>query len=235
VELPNKPRYPYQGDVVDDLRQVRKVGVTRLRNAYPAAKVDETGSKAINISGGSLQRKIDVIAAHYWHTVEYYKDQQKHWLGVKVLDNDQGIRIANKPFLHNKRIDDKDKTANGGLRKLIRLLKSLKYDSDEKIELSSYDIAGIVYNMSDDKLMSQAGLDLILINNCHTYLMLLEALETTRNGIVVPNGTRKVFCAEGATEKGLAQMRVAVGALLKEIEQGLSRSFRKLAEARIKY
>lgn len=235
VQPPNTPAIRYTGDPVADLRQIRNVSVSKLKNAYPAAKVDATGSKAVNISGGSLSRKIDVIASNWWFTVEYRNDPQKHWLGIEILDNDNSARIPNKPFLHNKRIDDKDRVVNGGLRKLIRLLKSLKYDSDDKIDLSSYDIAGIVYNIGDDKLISYAGQDLILINNCHDYLMLLETMESTRNGIAVPNSTRKVFCAEGATIKGLTQMRMAVGALLKEIEQGLSRSFRRLAEARIRY
>jgi len=147
----------YPDDPIAGLRQIRKVAAAKLRAAYPAAKVDETGSKAVKISGGSLMRKIDVIASNRWHTVEYCREAQKHWLGIEILDNDLGIRIPNRPFLHNKRIEDKDKTVNGGLRKLIRLLKSLKYDSDEKIDLSSYDLAGIIYNMPETHLFSHTG------------------------------------------------------------------------------
>jgi hypothetical protein len=124
---------------------------------------------------------------------------------------------------------------NGGLRKLVRLLKSLKYDSDDNIDLSSYDIAAIVYNMSDDKLYSHPGQDLVLIHNCYIYLYLLELTPSIRESIYVPNQMRKVFCAEGANENGLHQMRVALETLLKEIEQGLSRSFKNLNEARINY
>jgi hypothetical protein len=235
VQPPNKPTTYYQGDCVADLRQIRRVSAQKLKSAYPTAKVDESGSKAINISGGSLMRKIDVIASNWWHTVEYRSDPQKHWLGIEVLDNEYGVRIPNKPFLHNKRIQDKDSVTNGGQRKLIRLLKSLKYDSDDKIDLSSYDIAGIVFNMSEDQLLSQPGNDLILIRNCHTYLVVLETVESIRLSISVPNETRKVFCSDGASLAGLTQMRTALGVLIYEIEQGLGRSFRKLAEARIRY
>jgi len=235
MQLPNLPTVVYQGDPVADLRQIRKSAVSILKGAYPTAKVDETGSKAINISGGSLRRKIDVIASNWWHTVEYVREGHRYWLGIEVLDNDKGVRISNKPFLHNKRIDDRDKAANGGLRKLIRLLKSLKYDSDEAINLTSYDIAGIVYNMQESQLYSRPGQDLILAQNCHAFMLYLEGDSVTRERILVPNETRKVFCAEGATELGLRQMRTALGILLKEVEQGLSRSFRKLAEARVMY
>ena len=165
----------------------------------------------------------------------YLSLKQKHWLGIEILDNDKGIRIKNKPFLHNKRIEERDSQMNGGLRKLIRLLKSLKYDSDEAIELSSYDIAAIVYNMRDSELYAHPGKDLLLIKNCHIFLLYLEVDNELREKISVPNETRKVFCEEGANKKGLQQMRVTLGGLLIEIEQGLNRSFRKLAEARINY
>src|SRR5439155_26623062 len=103
VQPPNSPASTYHGDPVGDLRQIRKVAASKLKTAYPAAKVDETGSKAINISGGSLMRKIDVIATNWWHTVEYRREPQKYWLGIEILDNDRGVRVPNKPFLHNKR------------------------------------------------------------------------------------------------------------------------------------
>lgn len=235
IQPPNSAEPKYAGDAVADLREIRKSAITILRGAYPTATVDATGGKAVTISGGSLRRKIDVIACGWWHTVEYVGEGHKYWLGIHVLDNDKGERIPNKPFLHNKRIEEKDTATNGGLRKLIRLLKSLKYDSDEKIDLSSYDIAGIAYNIFNDWLTFRPGQDLVLLQKCRTYLHYLLIDETARTAIEVPNKMRKVFCAEGATEAGLRQMWVAVGLLLQEIEQGLSRSFKKLEEARISY
>lgn len=235
IEPPNVPATRYAGNAIEDLRKIRRQSASTLRFAYPAATVDESGSKAINISGGSLRRKIDVIASGWWHTVEYVREREKHWLGIKVLDNDAGREIPNKPFLHNKRLNERDGLTNGGLRKLIRLLKSLKYDSDDTIDLSSYDIAGIVYNMNEDRLFSHRGQDLVLIKNCYLHLLLLEVMPSIRESISMPNDMRRVFCAEGASEKGLSQMRSALGTLIDEIEQGLSRSFRKLAEARITY
>ena len=235
IQPPNKPAIPYQGDPVQDLRQLRIQGVKILKTAFPAATVDESGSKAINISGGSLRRKIDVIACAWWHTVEFFAEKKKHALGVEILDNDKGGRISNKPFLHNRRIEDRDAAMNGGLRKLIRLLKSLKYDSDDRIELSSYDIAGIAYNTPDDWLSSRGGHDLILLKNCQNFLHHLLQNPVNRNSLEVPNGTRKVFCAEGASETGLRQLSQAVDVLTQEVEHGLNKSFKKLAEARVLY
>jgi len=235
VQPPNKPVSPYQGDTVADLRQLRHTAASTLRAAYPAAVVDVSGSKAVKISGGSLRREIDVIASNWWHTVEYHRERQKHWLGIEILDSNQGIRIPNKPFLHNKLIQDRDGSVSGGLRKVIRLLKSMKYDSDEKIDLSSYDIAGIAYNAPDHQLISRPSQDLLLVKNCQTYLHELIYDRNRRESLNTPNRMRRVFCQEGASETGLRQLSTALDVLVQEIELGLTRSFRRLAEARVAY
>src|SRR6185312_11092340 len=47
VQPPNSPASFYTGDPVADLRQIRRVSAAKLKSAYPTAKVDETGSKAV--------------------------------------------------------------------------------------------------------------------------------------------------------------------------------------------
>jgi hypothetical protein len=56
-----------------------------------------------------------------------------------------------------------------------------------------------------------------------------------RESLYVPNDTRKIFCAEGASLNGLNQLRRDVDQLLYEITNDMTRSFRKLAEARVDY
>jgi hypothetical protein len=235
IEPPNAPQYPYAGNPLQNLKELRSNAVKILRPAFPTATLDETGSKAINISGGSLRRRIDVIACAWWHTTDYILYQKKQWIGIEILDNEMSQRIPNKPFLHNSRIAERDVLTNGGLRKVIRLLKSLKYDSENGVDLSSYDIVGIVYNIFTEWLTFGPGQDLLLIKNCQNYLHYLLQDSTHRELIEVPNKMRKVFCPEGASENGLKQVSLELDALVTEIEQGLSRSFRKLAEARVLY
>jgi len=137
--------------------------------------------------------------------------------------------------LHNKLIEERDAETNGGLRKAIRLLKSLKYDGDEKIDVSSYDIACLAYNIFTSWLTVQPGQDLLLVSNTRDYLRYLLTDENYRASLEVPNKMRKVFGADDMTATGLKQLSMAVEILVDEIDRGLSRSFRKLKEARISY
>src|SRR5260221_12804698 len=51
---------------IEALSTLRAEAEKILKNKYPAATVDTSGGKAINISGGSLPRPVDVVPSH-WH------------------------------------------------------------------------------------------------------------------------------------------------------------------------
>ena len=227
--------YPYNGDPIQDLREIRLRTVEILRSAFPAATVDQSKGKCVNISGGSLKRRIDLVSSAWWFTAEYLTSRERQWLGIEILDDTKGERVQNRPFLHNKRVEERDSETNGGLRKAIRLFKSLKYDSDEKIELSSYDVASIAYNIFTSWLTVPSGQDLLLVSNARDYLRYLLADEDYRATIEVPNRMRKVFENGGATVAGLRQLSTALDALVDESDRELNRSLRKLKEARILY
>jgi hypothetical protein len=235
IQPPNKPSSPYVGNPVQDLKTLRRQTASILTAAYPKATVDETKDKCVNISGGSLSRRIDVVASNWWYTVEYYREQEKHWLGINILDYGKNLLTENKPFLHNQRIGQRDTETNGGLRKAIRLLKSLKYDNDTKINISSYDVASIAYNVFPSWLNVDSGHDLALVSNVRKYVWYLTTDSTYRDSLDVPNGMRKVFGAGGATMAGLEELSSALDGLVSDIERELSRTLRKIEEARIIY
>jgi hypothetical protein len=235
VDAPGPVSTPYYGNTIDDLIVLRQNSINVLRNKFPEATVDTTGAKSVAIEGGSLRRKIDVVSSNWRNTVQYERTRALRDRGVDVLDSKARTTRRNLPFLHNDRIDSKDRATASGLRKAIRLLKSLKYDSPQGVDLSSYDIAAIVYRMDESQLTVYRGAELILVERCKQHLDLLATNATFRESLYVPNDTRKIFCAEGASLTGLNQLQRDVDRLLYEITNDMSRSFRKLAEARLDY
>jgi hypothetical protein len=157
-----------------------------------------------------------------------------------VFDKTTYERVSNKPFLHNARIEAKDRMVMGNLRKVIRLLKSLRYDANEKagyekVKISSYDIAALGHCMSLTLLTSGPDQDLKLAQQACVHLTELENNSALRAIVKVANEMRLIFCAEGATVEGLKALNSELKMLLYEAENDMARSFRKLAEARIRY
>jgi hypothetical protein len=230
LEPPQVPTNPYKGDANQDLATLRSDSESTVRAAFPKATV-VAKSTAICLEGGSLTRKVDVVPAAWHHTVKYAETGYKFYRGIEVFDSQANRRIPNTPFLHNALIDAQDKRTQGGLRKAARLMKSLKYDSDS-VELSSYDIVGIAYNIPEAAINLPKGNEIQILNACHEYVIALTQHQALRDSIYVPDGHRKVFAAGYATAKGLEQLKVELDKLSADVLSENRRSFQKLAEAR---
>jgi len=235
IEPPAKAEFPYQGNPLAELKKLRADCTAILKKEFPAATVDADGAKCISIRGGSLRRKIDVVIANWWNTVAYQRHSMKMFRGVKVLDTSVPTRHENKPFYHNFKVDQRDQECRGNLRKVCRYLKSEKYDADSDVDISSYDIVSIAWNMPDSYLTPDKGMELALTQNARQYLGSLITNESARNALSVPNGMRKVFGEGGATLAGLASLYLEVSATLKEVEASLTKTYRKIQDARVNY
>lgn len=234
VENPQIPKSPYKGDPLQDLINLRKEAEEALESAFPQADVDKSGSKSVSIEGGSLTRKVDVVPSNWFNTNKYAETDNEIFRGVQILDKSVPKRLANTPFLHNAWIDHKDGNTNGGMRKACRLMKSLKYDS-ENIDLSSYDIVSIAFNMANASLSYPKGSELLILGSCLDYCRQLQSNSTLRESIDVPDGHRKVFCDGHATLQGLNRLTEELEQLANDVLRENQRSFRKLAEARVEY
>ncbi len=211
VKKPLTPKNPYQGDSVQDLRDLRSETKAALESAFPAVTVDDSGSRSIEMSGGSLARNVDVVPAAWLDTMEYDQTEDEVYRGVKVFNKTNGTFAANYPFKNAAEIDEKDRRCGGGMRKATRFLKTLKADSDAEMP-SSYDLASIAWNMPDESLSYGMPWDLKIFFGCRDFVRRLVEDTEFRGSLYVPDGSRKVF-ANGHTTVDQAS------ALLADIEQ----------------
>jgi hypothetical protein len=234
LEDPQVPSNPYKGNPIQDLIDLRAESISSLESAFPEATVDSSGAKSVAIEGGSLRRKIDVVPSNWFNTNKYAEKKQQMYRGVQILDAKNKTRLKNTPFLHNAWIAHKDGNTNGGLRKAARLMKSLKYDT-ESIDLSSYDIVSIAFNIPEADLNLPKNMELAILDSCHNFCMELQNNSYKRGALDVPDGHRKIFTDGHATLNGLNQLTSALGDLVNDVLRENARSFRKLAEARVDY
>lgn len=167
-----------------------------LRLAFPEAKVDTTGSKAISLSGGSLRRKVDVVPSHWHDTQDYQISGQKKDRGVSVLIKDEQRTFLNLPFLHMHAIDEKDRSSSGGAKKVIRLLKNLRADSElfsNGIDLNSYEIAGIVWHFRTIDLTVNPWNELALLWVTKLNLTSFIGNKQQTMQLMTPDNTRRII------------------------------------------
>ena len=195
-----------------------------LPEAFPAADVDKSGAKAVKISGGSLQRSVDVVPAHWLDTEPYQLSEREADRGVRIYNKKSGETIKNQPFLHIELISSRCNSIQGGLRKAIRLCKSVKADSDRDIQLSSFDIASIMYHADMNALRAGQFTDLAVLAETQRHLDALWKDQARAEKLLVPDGSRRIF---DAPEK-----RSWLGLLSKEIDELLSNVYMEIESGR---
>ena len=154
----------FSGNAVDTLKALRTTCKVMIKTEFPAVKIEEK-DRALALSGGSLRRKIDVVVANWYETLVYVSSQQERDRGIQILDVATNSRVLNKPFLHQFLLTQKNILTSDGQNRAIRLLKTLKADADTKINISSYDICSLVWNMENGQLPGDAGQSFVLANN----------------------------------------------------------------------
>ncbi len=235
LKSPLQVKSAYRGEPVQELITMRQSILGKLKTAFPEASVDNSGSKAVRIKGGSLRREIDVVVANWLETAEYQNTGFTYLRGVRILDNKIKTRLDNFPFLHNYELERKDCSVNGALRKIIRFLKTLKVDSEGSITISSYDITALAYNMSFEPLTMRQGGELGLIPLFSAFLTKVLSNTLYAQTMQVPNKTRKVLCAEGVTLSQIRAMKSDVDEIISDISNEQALSGQVIAEATYDY
>lgn len=196
LEKPQEPVIPYKGDPNSDLLNLRNLSHTHLKDAFPTAQIDNTGSTAVSIEGGSLYCKVDVVPSNWYNTNDYAKYNIEIFRGVEVLNKKLMIRNENFPFLFNYRLQEKDKQHNGITRMLIRLLKTIRADSEEnnlKIDFSSFDICSIIYRYPEHLLVNDLRFLFDIIKNLLNWMEMIIYNPSIHFTLQVVDDSRKIF------------------------------------------
>jgi len=190
------PSNPYKGDPEEDLLSLRKDCKREISNAFPAVNIDDSGSTAISIEGGSLACKVDIVPSNWYDTVAYSLSGNEYERGIQVLDKHNMVRKLNFPFMFNYRLIAFDYNCQGIPIALIRLLKTIKADAIEEgkeIELSSFDICSIIYRMPTEYLYLDLLNPLAVIDKLCDWCLKIISNDELKKSLMVIDETRKIF------------------------------------------
>lgn len=217
--------YPWAGPSgIDQLAFLRSELELELKAAFYGAEVDISGDKAIGLSGGSLKRKVDVVPSHWSDSVGYQSSQNKKDREVYIFQKNSRSTFCNRPFLHIAKLNEKDLRCNGGAKKIVRMLKSLKADSDNpsSISVNSYEIAGLVYNFEDQPISLPIYRDLALVASTKQQLDRMITHKEWTMSLETPDGIRKIIDSAEKFES-LKLLRAEVQELARNLASELTR------------
>lgn len=199
LESPQQPPVRYNGDVNQDLIDLRQCCAVKLKDAFPSGRIDNEGSTCVTLEdASSLSCSVDAVPSNWFNTNTWNAGRQEHDRGIQVYNRDKKERILNRPFLFNYRLDQHDSPRSGVPRCLIRLLKNIKADHEKSdlegdIDFSSFDICSLVYRMPDDYIRGIQFQPLALIQSMINWMTAVINHEEVRRQLLVVDESRVLF------------------------------------------
>lgn len=193
----------YNGNSMDDLRNLRLDSERILSNIYSTR--DLTKPKAIWIKNLSLNREVDIVVANWYDDVSSIINDKGEYRGIQIYNKDTNSREkADYPFLSIKRINDRSSETNGRLKKMIRFLKNSKANSNQDIDLSSFDINAICYDIKVSEYQNLSFYELIPI--IYNQMKSICNDQTKADSIVSVDGREWIFRGQTSKKDNLKKL-----------------------------
>lgn len=180
----------YQGNTLQDLRQLRLDSESILTDVYDIC--DTTKPKSIKIKNQSLNREVDIVIANWYDDVSSIINDKGEYRGIQVYNKDTNSKgDPDYPFLSIKRINEKSADTNGRLKRMIRFLKNVKADSNQDIDLSSFDINAVFYDIEVAKYQTLSFYELVPV--VYNQLKEICTNQTKADSIISVDGREYIF------------------------------------------
>jgi len=204
---------PYQGEPDADIFELRRQSTITLKNQYD--EVDTSGKKSVSIYNKNLRRKVDVVFSFWYNTKEFENSGNEYYRGIYLFDFEKRQRLLDYPFAHISNVNAKGNLTSDGSRKGIRLLKSLKADSEQVIELSSFQLTSLVHAIPNERLLYYKGQELDIAQAMSEELYRLINNSSYRINLSSPNGTEHPF-QDGACVLELIKLKSDLDQLISD-------------------
>jgi hypothetical protein len=150
----------YAGNLFQDLSRLRSDSESILRSNYKIC--DTTKPKSIKITNQDLRRDVDIVIANWYDDVRSIINDKDDNRGIQVYNKETNSQeSADYPFISIKKINERGSLTSGRLKKMIRFIKNIKADSDRNIDLSSFDVNAICYDIDTTKYQNASFVELV--------------------------------------------------------------------------
>lgn len=205
----------YTGDANNDLRQLRIEDENILKSHYVIC--DTNKPKSIRLTNQNLHRDVDVVVASWHDSLDYISGMGDTYRGIYIYDKQKNERIGpDFPFLCIDRINTRSSNTEGRLKKMIRFLKNVRTDAAINIDLTSFDINAICYDINTNDYRNSYYMDLVRVLWLKLYHLCQN--ESEANNLKSVDGSEYIFRYNSSKKEHLKRLQEEVWNIYKEIK-----------------
>lgn len=205
----------YKGDALQDLYNLRVDSENILKDVYTTCNT--TKPKSIKIKNLSLNREVDIVIANWYDDVTSVINDKGDYRGIQVYDCHSNSRgSADYPFISINRINNRSSLTNGRLKKMIRFLKNTKANSEQDIDLSSFDINAICYDINVSEYQTLSFYELVPV--IYNQLKKITTNQSIADDLVSVDGREYIFRGKTSKKENLKRLLVEVESIFIDLK-----------------
>ena len=190
--------------------------------------IDYSDKTRIRIIAQKPTCEIDILPSVWVNSAEYSKTKNEIYRGIAEFDFKKRKVKKYLPFLNIARVNARDQHTGGNFKSLTRLLKSLRADSEEKIQLRDTEIDAIVYNLPESMLKIPSNRILSLLPSVANVLSDLTTDIPFFHSMLSPSEKDRVFAGHPEKRDELLKLNTSLSLLIDDIRKDLDNSGKSL-------
>jgi len=208
----------YEGNAIEDLRNLRINSEKILLGIYTNCEIYKP--KSIKIKNLNLNREVDVVISNWYDDVASIINDKGEYRGIQVYNKDTNSRgEADYPFLSIKRINDKSIITSGRLKKMIRFLKNTKAISEQEIDLSSFDINAICFDINITEYQYLSFYELVPV--IYNHMKKIDNDNLKADSLVSVDGREYIFRGNSSKKENLKKLLIEVESIFLDLKSTL--------------
>lgn len=205
----------YSGNALDDFKNLRIDSENILSKVY--SNCDKSKPKSIKIKNLSLNREVDIVIANWYDDITSVINEKGEYRGIQVYNKETNSRgNEDYPFLSIKKINDRSAITNGRLKKMIRFLKNNKANSEHNIDLSSFDINAICYDVNVSEYQNLSFYELVPV--IYNQMKKIASDDNKADSIVSVDGREYIFRGNNTKKENLKKLLAEVEGIFQDLK-----------------
>lgn len=183
--------------------------------------VDYSDKYHINVKSVKPTCEINILPAIWLENPDFKETRREIDRGILEFNFQKKTKRKYLPFRNIARVNSKDRKTNGGLKSIIRLLKTLQRDAQEKISLTNYEISSLMYAVPDKQLIYDQKKPLSLLGIASAQLNRASSDQKFIETLISPSKRELVFGKKPGKIEEITKLKVELDKLIVDIKEEL--------------
>lgn len=184
-------------------------------------QVDYSNKYTVNVRTTKPTCEISILPAIWLDNADFNNTKREIDRGVQEFNFLSKTQRKYLPFRNIARINSKDRKANGGLKSLVRLLRTLQRDASDDISLSDYEVSSLMYAIPDKQLIYDKKKPLSLLGIASAQLNRASSDPKYVQTLVSPSERELVFGKKPGKREEIKKLKIELDKLISDIKEEL--------------